>query len=674
MRVDQRPHDGPLVPAPPPSRTAAGYSTGGPTYVYPGGGTGKDAGMLLTDTASVWNSRFREWREGFEQGIGSAVRKYWSLYRIFDSGLAGGPNQSWRDRTVIPECFKIIETRIPKIVLGLFGQAENFAVEGRDRFDEEYEEVVRILLQSSIDEIGSHDPKGEVFMKRMIDGIRYSQIMGHVWWKVFWRAEDRYIKTKVRENGGWTPIELQERVYDNCEVIWLPLDSIAVDMSGSNRWKIERVQTSAEALRRENANYRRETGEDLYKNLALIPEQGIVHRDTYEEPRDTEHWPLTTERISYDPKHQPVELWLCWDNEEGTLTKLVNRSIVLDEGYAPTADGLDPYIGLPAVPVPGRIYGDSILHWIGPLAQYQTRIARARADEVLLNLWQQYIYREGSLLSTQMFWRPGGGMPISQPNPDRPITDSVHIFPRRPVFNEAFREEGYRQQQAESTGNADPVSQGVEATQKSRDVSATEIQQRVTQGGSRYQLEVLYHEVAFKKPMLQAMYDLLRQNLTQPKMLRILGEDRQVDLSQLDRPVDIVVGGGYREVTRQAREGEIERWLALTTNPVLGPYLRGHELLTELVRNSTSRWKDPSRFVKTEEEVKSEQQQAAAAAAAQQAAQQGVPSNGGGSPIAGLPQGVAPTAAQGGAAALSGPSGEQPESPPSASGSSVEEI
>jgi hypothetical protein len=577
---------------------------------FAGFGTGRD--MPMGSRTATWLNRWQRWRRGFEQRIGPQARKFWALYRAFDSGPIPGPGQEWRDRTVIPECFKIIEARLPRLVMAQFGAKDYIVVEGRDGQDEQYEELVRVLIEEGLDEIGKADSIGG-FLKRIIDGFRYGQIMGHVWTKTWWRTEQRWLKTKIpdlAEDGklkGWTPVQVMQTIYDNVDFNWLGLSDLAVDLTnGPRRWAIERVQTSLYTLMAENALYRKNTGRDLYRNLDVLDMHAtaVPTRESFEEPRDTERWPLTEAQLTggWDNDDRPVEVWLCWDNLNGTMTKIADRTIELDHGLAPTPDGIDPYIGIPAVPVPGRTYGDSILHWVGPLATYQTRIARARADEVLLNIWQQFVYREGSIRSTQLFWRPGAGMAIDAPNPDRPITDSFAVFPRRPVFQEAWQEEGYRQQQAESTAGADAVVQGNEATDKSRDVSATEIQQRVMQGSSRYQLENLYIEVSFKRPFLYKVFDLYRMNLTSPRSLRVLNQDITVDLRDLDRNVDFKLGSGLFEITRQEKMKQSEVLQTLAQPPsVFAPYIQPREVLLDLFEL----WgrKNKNRFVKSEQEA-----------------------------------------------------------------------
>lgn len=365
MRVDGRQGlTGPsLVPAPEPSRSSQAHVVD-PFMAFAGFGTGRDMGSPLGSRTATWLNRWQRWRRGFEQRIGPQARKFWALYRAFDSGPIPGPGQEWRDRTVIPECYKIIEARLPRLVMAQFGAKDYITVEGRDGQDKEYEEMVRVLIEEGLDEIGKSDTVGG-FLKRIIDGFRYGQIMGHVWTKTWWRTEQRWLKTKVpnlAEDGkveSWTPIQVLQNIYDNIDFNWLGLSDLAVDLTnGPRRWAIERVQTSLYSLQSEDALHLKMTGQHLYKNLEMLEmhASSVPTRESFEEPRDTERWPLTEAQLTggWDYGDRPVEVWLCWDNLTGTMTKVADRSIELDHGLAPTPDGLDPYLGIPAVPVPGK--------------------------------------------------------------------------------------------------------------------------------------------------------------------------------------------------------------------------------------------------------------------------------------------------------------------------------
>jgi hypothetical protein len=421
---DTRAQGGPLLPTSEPRRSLDTQFDPSPYFIVGGKGTHENV-SAANSLLSTWLTRQHQWHMGFQQKVGPRIARYWGIWRAFNQGPNPGPGQEWRDRTVIPQAFKELDTIVPKMIMGLWGDPRNYTVRGRGAQDAEYEEMVRQLLDLSLDEIGQGDPQSELFLKRMIDAEYYKQIMGHVWLKVFWRNETSWLKTKLPKFGeegeitGWDPIETIETIVDGLDIYWLPLTRLAIDLYGKKRWAIERVVTSLESLKEENERFREQSGRDLYSKQALFELEfeamGSNVSAENEEPRDTEHWPLDDNGLySQDPGEHRVELWLCWDNVKHTLTKIANRRVILDHGLADTPDGMDPYVSCPAIPIPGIPYGDSIFNWTGSLYTRQTRLARARMDETLMNLFQQYLVREGALKGTTWFWRPGGISPVQQ--------------------------------------------------------------------------------------------------------------------------------------------------------------------------------------------------------------------------------------------------------------------
>ena len=331
MRINLGGQTGRLIAAREPERTERNASTGSAYVWTPEGGTARSEGEVGDPEISRWVRRFMSWRKGFETAISMRARYYWRLWRNFDDYLPVGPGGAWRDRTIVPEPFRIIESRLPRLVLSQFGGREWMVVEGREASDELYEEQVKALIEESLDEIGRGTREG-AFLTRVIDGFRYAQIMGHVWWRLGWRRDQRWMKTKIPMPGeegkiDWQQIESLMTTYDGLDLQWLPLDSLAVNLKGPRRWAIERVQTSFDALVEENDAYIKSEGRELYPESALrVLEHGYlaVDRSGFNEPRNTERFPLNdeAETAGISPDEHPVELWLCWDNYKRTLTKI----------------------------------------------------------------------------------------------------------------------------------------------------------------------------------------------------------------------------------------------------------------------------------------------------------------------------------------------------------------
>jgi hypothetical protein len=197
---DTRAQGGPLLPTSEPRRSLDTQFDPSPYFIVGGKGTHENV-SAANSLLSTWLTRQHQWHMGFQQKVGPRIARYWGIWRAFNQGPNPGPGQEWRDRTVIPQAFKELDTIVPKMIMGLWGDPRNYTVRGRGAQDAEYEEMVRQLLDLSLDEIGQGDPQSELFLKRMIDAEYYKQIMGHVWLKVFWRNETSWLKTKLPKFG-----------------------------------------------------------------------------------------------------------------------------------------------------------------------------------------------------------------------------------------------------------------------------------------------------------------------------------------------------------------------------------------------------------------------------------------------------------------------------------------
>lgn len=623
MRVDTRGMGQALAPTREPRKANAFIGQDvAPLIIIPGQGTGKESSYIAPNNqVGLWLARHRNWRDAFAQKVVPRVRKYWSMYRNFDDTPSAGPRQQWRDRTVIPTPFKWVEARLPRIILGTWGGPERFVVEGRGFRDQDYEAMVQTVMEFFIEKIRSGDQRAESFLHKLIEGERYCQIMGHVWWQTMWRRDWDWVRTKLKnpDTGKYELLEVLEKLYDGLDFQWQQIGDVACDMTGANRWKIQRVMTTYEAMQREQKTYADANpgAAPLYENLEFMElnlnQSGqVIERGDFSEPRDTEHWPLSDGMIQVDPSEHAIELWLCWDNVKRTLTKLANRSVMVAHGLSPTPRGYDPLRPGKAIAIPGQVYGDSYLNWGGPLAQYQTRLSRARADEILLNIFGQMWYREGAIRSQAMFWTPGGSMAISNNiAPDRPLSDLVIMAPRKPVFQEAFAEEAAREKQGEEVVGADAVVQGNEATNKSRDVTAAEVNQRAIQGASRFQLEILFKSESEKKPILEDMFDLIRACADPEEIQRLLDDgDFEQKLPAdgfegFDRPVDFIVNDPVFAASLREKLAEIQTVvmpLLEPTSPAL-PYMKMDKVIIELLRSTQTLRRRVRRLTRTLEEA-----------------------------------------------------------------------
>lgn len=627
--------------------------------ISPGAGVADDVRIQM------WTSR-RQRAQEYKQLFEPNWVQYWKWYRNVVAPLTD-PSDWWRSNESIPTVFKVVETLLPRYLIGMFDAPEWFHVEARQRRDEGYEHMVEGLLKATIEEM-------EIFPK-MYEALKYAVIMGHCWGKVIWREEyaTRQVMVPVPitdpETGeqlvGVTTDVVTEETYNNADFEWRPLDRIFPDPTGEGEWYIEEIDTTYERL----AETQRQLGVYDAAEFARLGASIPPTRTPFVGDSLSEHRQGTTGGVNVEYNREPevtedipnhyvspmregtgVKLWQCWgyvpaeyrgrDRAAWRLTVIADGRYMLRDEPSPTPDGKPPYFPIKSIPIPGRLYGESILRYVGPLADQQTRLSNMRLDEVFLGIWQQYLYRRNAVVSdNQLLMQPGGAIEVVTEQ-GQSIMDTFAVLPRKPVMPEAYNEDQYRQTQAEHAAAASDIMQGVSAQDRQ---TATEVERRLQQGNARHMLQTMWNDYTVKKELLTRTWRWLQMRMTQPKLIRTVGEEfAMVDLTQIQIPIDIVVAGGMFALSKDTRLQMDQELVQLAGSPAFAMYMRPGAILRRLLIDRG--WKNPEAYVKTDEEVMYEQLMA------QMAAQQ-----------AGGPQGAGEGAGQGGMAGSS--AGEQIGSP-----------
>jgi hypothetical protein len=566
------------------------------------------AGMRGTSAdplVRLWSKRGGEY-DAFAQTFQPDWTRYWRYYRAWRQQLSE-PLDWWRSNEVIPTCFKIIETLVPKYVFGLFDSPDWFTVKGTEPTDEIWELAIAGLLHEQLEEM--HIIPGAM------EAIKYAAIMGHVWGKVVWKEEfqtRQILEPKLALDGdlgiptgpAMQKTTLTQKIADRPDFQWVTLDRIKTTPDGSGTWFIEEIRTTREQLKEDN---KRLGG--IYRDLDKIT--GIAGSNMSTSPWFRE--PEATEGISQNlvetQDGTPVVLWQCWgwvppqyrtDSEsDWRLTVIANRGTVIRDVDAPTPDGKPPYFPIKCIPIPGRLFGDSLLKYVGPLADQQTRLSNHRMDEVMLRVWGQLIIdNTAGITNNEMLFQPGGVLFV-QGNP----SEKVMVFPRAPFPQEAYREDEYRQEQAEHAAGDTDIMQGVNDSDRS---TAQEINAKLTQSGMRITAQVLWFEEMFKKPLLTRVYQWLQMRMPAERLQRIIASDGIIydvplNIQNIQIPVDIVVAGGMLGMSKNSRLADFQEMVGLGANPAFAPYMRIDEILREYYRTKGIRAVD--RFVKSADEV-----------------------------------------------------------------------
>ena len=566
----------------------------------------------VTDTVGFWNKRF-EWSEDYKQKFQTQWAANWKWYMAKRKGMTD-PADWWRSNETIPECFKIIETQLPRDVSGMFSEEEWFRIAGRERSDAEYERIVQSLLMYWVD-------RSDFFIKA-IEVAKYKLIMGHAWGKVTWReeTEKRTVEQTIpftdeftgQQSAQLQQIDITEEVYNDPDFDWVTLDKLNPDPSGRNLFFIETIRTTMEELQ--------ETNDELhiYKNLGEVAISGSTSTNDrgYNEPQSTEGF-ISQDDIDVSRDGKPVTLRQCWgwvppalrknDGNAWRLTVIANGRTEIRNDPSPTPNGRPPYFPIKSIPIPKRVYGASILEFVGPLQDQQSRIANMRMDEVLMNIWGQYVYdNNAGITSNQGFLEPGGRLGVDVPTGSS-VNNVFTLLPRKPVLPEAYTEESYRQSQAEDVAATFNEIQGKSGGDRK---TATEAERNFQQGSARYQLAALWTDQTFKKEVLTRAFKWYQKRLPPGRLMRIVGTDFEVqpDITQIQSPIDITVTSGIQAFNKQLRLQSEQEMIALAGNDAFAPYFKPGPVLKEFLRDRG--WKNVEKFIKTDEEVAKERQQA----------------------------------------------------------------
>lgn len=586
---------------------------------------GSDDSNKLNSLA--WDSRVRLWTGRRQRSAELKQRyegnwtNYWQWYRNEVIPLTDAADW-WRSNEQIPTVFKIIETLLPRYVTGMFSDPDWFTVEARTPNAELYERKCYELLKTTLEEM-------KVFPE-MVEALRYSLIMGHAWGKVVWETETikrQKINPTMATGLNGQPVQGVEQkwndevVYDGPKFEWRTLDVVFPDPSGRGRWYTEDIDTTLADIEQTQVN------EGIYDEAQLaalrsrmgsaprpdsvdalgtasIGSSSTLTMEYQREPDATEG--ISQYLVSPMREGQGVKLWQCWgyvdpqyrgeDGAEWRLLVIADGQYILRDEPSPTPDMKPPYFAIKSIPIPKVLYGESIINYIGPLADQQSRLANMRLDEVFINIHQTFLAKAGRLpASNQLLIMPGAVAPV-QTEQGESLADVIAPIPRRPVFSESWTEEMARQTQAEHVSAASDITQGVEGNDRT---TATEAQLRVQQGNARHLLQVMWNDYTVKNELLRRTWDWQQMRMSKAKVLRVTGE--AIDISQIQEPIDINVGSNLFALSKQARLQMDQELVGLLQTPQFAAVAKPDEIFRQLLQDRG--WKKIDRFVKTPQEI-----------------------------------------------------------------------
>lgn len=543
--------------------------------------------------------------------------RYWAWYRARTREMSD-PVDWWRSNEVVPEIFKIIETILPRHIIGMFSGPEWFTVQSTQGLGEQYERAVQSLLLYSVERMN--------LFPKLYEALKYALIMGHVWGKVTWRQEQgwkvRDVPVMLTDEMGMPSLDQfgrqrvssqqqmdPELVYDDPDFNWVDLWHGWPDPSGFNRWFIEQIDVNYDQLLEANEA----TG--AYQNLDQVLPVAVGPTDNSADFGNEQN---TVEGISFDTTRLSrdgpvVRLWQCWgwvppanrgpDGCAWRLQEIANGLTMIRDIPMPTPDLRIPYFPIRSIPIPNRLYGESIIRYIGPLQDQMNRIENWRMDEVQQNMWGQYIInRQAGITDNKLLFQPGGALFVDG-NP----ADVFFPIPKQAVLPEAYTESANKVSQMEQASAATPLAQGVMETNRA---TAREISTRMTQGNARFELQTMHLDYTVKKELLMRVFKLYQRHLPPERLVRLVGQSDTMiplDIAQIQSPVDIVIHSGIFAFNREDKIQDISAIIAAGGGwPEFLQQFRANEFAKEII--DAFGWRNAQRFVKNPEELAQEQQ------------------------------------------------------------------
>jgi hypothetical protein len=401
--------------------------------------------------------------------------------------------------------------------------------------------------------------------------------------------------------------------YDDPRLEWVSNFRVWADPTGNDEWFIEEIETTREKLEQAQRQF------GIYKNLGDVALQNTampkdpMNRNT---PYAGSSGQLGEEQISaiegfsraatdeaYDGTK--VILLACSgrvpytasDGIQWRRTVIANDQTIIRDGANPTPDLKPEFFGVQSIPIPGFVYGDSVLRYAGPLNKQLNRIENFRMDEVVLGIWQQYVANRNAVTSNQMLFQPGGVVWVDS---TADVQTAFRVLDRRPILPQSYTEAAVKSDQLQRATGATAVQQGATAADRE---TATSVGARVQLGSERFRLATMWQNMTFKKPLLARMFELYKRHLPPDRLVRLIGTEHQlqVDISQIQDDIDINIDADVFEIDSAAKQQALAFFMQSASNPMFAPFWKVPELLGDSVEAYLQ--KDGRRYVRSEEEA-----------------------------------------------------------------------
>lgn len=476
--------------------------------------------------------------------------KWLRSYKLYNNYVGARKQGDWRSRVFMPESFQTVETQLPRMA----AQLPKWVAQPRGPEDVENAKTMTELLDWARE-------NSEVHLQ-LVDSWRDALIYGTGILKTYFEEIPAFGREQV-------PI-FEEMPHEMRRPILDGQGNPQLDLDGQPMFDVEKMTIQVPAgyktVRKQVIAYDGPVAKSIDpfhfwvapESESLDDARYVIHR-SYPELADVKkkvmqglyHWPadLTEDELfrptddpyserldsidlgpGNDPTRKQVELLEFWTKDQRVIT-LMNRKAVIRVQQNPFDHGQKPFVVIHDYKKPHEFWGKGEVEVIEGLQDLINAITNQRVDNVRIGMDQGFGVNTHQLKDPrQLAKRPGQVIEVTGDgmNP----SDVIFPLPVTEVTQSSFREVDQAKDWSERTTGNSAYQQGLDTP--SMNDTASGVSMILEQGQSRMGLKAKVAELGPYRRLGLHFGSILQQFTTQPKQMRITGDDGMVAFSPIE--------------------------------------------------------------------------------------------------------------------------------------------
>jgi hypothetical protein len=506
--------------------------------------------------------------EAFQRPFFDKFKRWYAQYKAYrsDEEIAEAKNKG-KSILYIPKTFEIIETLLPKIVLGLFSTlpyTDVRALSGPDP-DTQTELINNLLTYQLTQEIGIV-PKAAGIVK---EAAIYGTVHTYQHW--MFEQKDKVIR-EINEDGSFRDVLTEVVDKDHPDIECIPIldfffDPAAKDIDDS-RYCIRRRWADKHELKN-SAKLRRK-----YKNLDDIKEteDGSSYGDSADD-----YMPSEVGISLGTNTRKSIEILEYWTDD--WVVEVANRSVVIRSEENPNYHRRKPFAKLCLIPQANEYYGISIAEMLQGLQEELNVTRNQRIDNVALVLNKVFKVKHDSVVDPKrVISKAGGVIEVDE-------MDDIQQLETTDVTSSSYNEEAVIKDDMDHVSG---VYDSVRGSTPVRRETATTMTLLTSAGGDRFKMMILVADAGWRSKVISQLVELNKQYLESNKTIFLPNPGRPSAMETADIGPRDLVGEFKYMVKGSAVDPTISKeikqsvWIQLLQYLQNDPYVNHVELLKQV--------------------------------------------------------------------------------------------